>query len=304
MPKVIIEITDPIPLHRTVHSHELNENYFIEVGFTFEGETINVGDSEAAIVTANIVNVDRGIVVENTSTGPISASNTVGINVGKNANYELPPGDNLIEFIIERLELGSNRKMTPVSPLILSVTPSVLDNAHVNAESIGNVSDAVRELNNASGTFNSLSERLDADEERLNTAETTLESKLDNSEELQEFFEQTRDMLEEYQSTDYIILSDLGTIQNTTPLNSALNNKTIYNFVVAAGAAQTFGVESGTSCQMVFIGDYQVVTFPTLSKKVSRLITSYSPFNADAWVIIDDVGDINAALESIMNGGT
>ncbi len=55
---------------------------------------------------------------------------------------------------------------------------------------------------------------------------------------------------------------------------------------------------------MVFIGDYQVVTFPTLSKKVSRLITSYSPFNADAWVIIDDVGDINAALESIMNGGT
>lgn len=115
---------------------------------------------------------------------------------------------------------------------------------------------------------------------------------------------QLTDMLEWYNQTDIITLSDLGTIQNTTPLNSALNNKTIYNFVAAAGAAQTFGVESGTSCQMVFIGDYQVVTFPTLSKKVSRLITSYSPFNADAWVIIDDVGDINAALESIMNGGT
>ena len=106
-------------------------------------------------------------------------------------------------------------------------------------------------------------------------------------------------------NTDYIILSDLGTIQNTTPLNSALNNKTIYNFVAAAGAAQTFGVESGTSCQMVFIGDYQVVTFAVYNKRCYRHIDSYAPsFVAGDWVIIDDVGDIDAALESIMNGGT
>lgn len=121
---------------------------------------------------------------------------------------------------------------------------------------------------------------------------------------LRNLLTQLTDMLEWYNQTDIITLSDLGTIQNTTPLNLALSNKTIYNFVAAAGAAQTFGVESGTSCQMVFIGDYQVVTFAVYNKRCYRHIDSYAPsFVAGDWVIIDDVGDINAALESIMNGG-
>lgn len=122
---------------------------------------------------------------------------------------------------------------------------------------------------------------------------------------LRNLLTQLTDMLEWYNQTDIITLSDLGTIQNTTPLNLALSNKTIYNFVAAAGAAQTFGVESGTSCQMVFIGDYQVVTFAVYNKRCYRHIDSYAPsFVAGDWVIIDDVGDINAALESIMDGGT
>lgn len=121
---------------------------------------------------------------------------------------------------------------------------------------------------------------------------------------LQNQLTQLADMLEWYNQTDIITLSDLGTIQNTTPLNSALSNKTIYNFVAAAGAAQTFGVESGTSCQMVFIGDYQVVTFAVYSKKYYRHIDSYAPsFIAGDWTLVDaDYAAANEELEAVLDG--
>lgn len=103
---------------------------------------------------------------------------------------------------------------------------------------------------------------------------------------LRNLLTQLTNMLEWYNQTDIITLSDLGTIQSTAPLNLELNHKTICNFVAAAGAAQRFGVESGTSCQMVFIGDYQVVTFAVYNKKYYRHIDSYAPsFIAGEWTL-------------------
>ena len=466
MDVLLIEILNPYYTGLDVDSHELNENYTLPVGFTFNGERINTGDIDVAIVTANIVSLDRGIIIENVASNPYSGPGgpAVLFNIGKNILFELPPGKNLIEFKIELVQ--ENKVVCPIRPTIIRVTPSILDDAPVTPESLGSYSEVVQEIAEARGAYSTLDNRLNsitstysvgfnsnnvsikytsatqigagafssdtkyiyvsksvtaitagllstapnitdiyvdnkssnitvasaitsagvnvhyagsfnltdamivalckikeetdgklddtdgeistrhladgavtgakiapnavttgkindgAVEEAKLAPSSVTSAKIKNGEigigkldtSLQTFLGTVDDLLTEYNSTDFITFSDLGTIQNTTPLNSALNNKIIYNFIVSAGAAQTFGVDSGTAAQMVFIGDYQVVTFATYAKKVYRLIESYAPtFSAGAWTVIDvdgrldtlesTVGTVNAVLQAIVDGG-
>lgn len=156
-----------------IGSHELNiESFSLEISLyqNYKKLEFDSGDT----VTAALVS--GGILIDSERECTID-DNKVALDITnkKNETATVRAGRMLIELSIKT---STNEVYVLPTAFIVRVEKSILDDAVVTEDSVGSVADAVKQINDASGEYESLSARLLAD---YNAITLALANKLDNA---------------------------------------------------------------------------------------------------------------------------
>lgn len=154
-------------------SHELNvESFSLEISLyqNYKKLEFDEGDTvTAALVSGGIlIDSDRECTTDDNKV-------TLDITNKKNETATVRAGRMLIELSIKT---STGEVYVLPTAFVVRVGKSILDDAVVTEDSVGSVADAVKQINDASGEYESLSARLLAD---YNAITLALASKLNNS---------------------------------------------------------------------------------------------------------------------------
>ena len=156
-----------------IGSHELNvESFSLEISLyqNYKKLEFDEGDTvTAALVSGGmLIDSDRECTTDDNKV-------TLDITNKKNETATVRAGRMLIELSIKT---STGEVYVLPTAFVVRVGKSILDDAVVTEDSVGSVADAVKQINDASGEYESLSARLLAD---YNAITLALASKLNNS---------------------------------------------------------------------------------------------------------------------------
>lgn len=156
-----------------IGSHELNvESFSLEISLYQNYKKLEFGNGDT--VTAALVS--GGILIDSDRECTIADNKvTLDITNKKNETATVRAGRMLIELSITT---STNEVYVLPTAFVVRVEKSILDDAVVTENSVGSVADAVKQINDASGEYESLSARLLAD---YNAITLALASKLNDA---------------------------------------------------------------------------------------------------------------------------
>ena len=151
--KIVTDWNNPYPIYTEFYKHELDQNrilfFFTRNGEPFDlwlGEIGHTTEYEAYAVTG-VVTIDNKIITEELT--PVSAQYTDEVTGKKGfaidlSEYELFAGLMKIEFKFTDVNALTNNVTYAISPILINITPSILDNASAIPESVGSVSEMLQ----------------------------------------------------------------------------------------------------------------------------------------------------------------
>lgn len=150
---VHINVNDPFVKRASVYSHALNFNKKISVEFVDENGAIDLTNYT---VTATFV-CNGFLVAEDVAVTKESQTGVATVDITSTNSYTILPGEMLIEF-----EISNNGKVIyPVTAMVVTIYPSIRDDAQIYSGSYGTVSEILQEVAEARGNYNNLNARLD-----------------------------------------------------------------------------------------------------------------------------------------------
>lgn len=138
-----VEVNDPYPKYSEIYIHELDK-YTLNIYFTKNSEAWDVDISENGSYNVEYnVTLNNNIIVTGAVARDIPGHNGVAIKLADlNINTS---GILKIEFVIETREVPTPATViSPVSPLVINVKPSIIDEATVTPESEGTIAELLR----------------------------------------------------------------------------------------------------------------------------------------------------------------
>lgn len=143
--EIVFDILNPYPTPIEFYKHELDDDvvyvYFSKNGVLY---SVNIDEQEGDYTATAAVTIDDKIIVEELELSSVynSGTNIYGVGIDF-SDYDLFAGLMKIEFKITP-KATPTTNYVPVAPLILNITPSILDNASATPQSIGTISDLLQ----------------------------------------------------------------------------------------------------------------------------------------------------------------
>lgn len=165
-----VDIKNNFPAITTIRTHELNvATHMLRINLYDNGAPFNIDDDS----TFDIVMVTDGKLIKEFTTSYFN-DNSISFNIAniENENNFLVPGKMVIQVSI----ISGSRNFTLPIPIIVYVSDNIINNAKVTPESLGTVSEIMKEVAAARGEYEKLPQRLDEIDEFLKELDVNKES--------------------------------------------------------------------------------------------------------------------------------